>query len=137
MRTAIDTNVLSAIWGFEPNALSLSKLLTESRRNGSVVICGAVFAEAIAHPGSTEEFVRGFLEETGFSVDFDMGEEVWTEAGRRYALYAERRRRSSKEPSKRLLADFVIGSHALLHSDRLFTLDRERYQRDFPELKLL
>ena len=137
MRTAVDTNVLSAIWGSESNALSLSKSLTESRRSGSIVICGVVFAEAIAHPGSTEEFVRGFLQETGFSVDFEMGEEVWAEAGRRYALYAERRRRSSKETSKRLLADFVIGSHALLQSDRLLTLDRERYLRDFPELKLL
>jgi len=38
-----------------------------------------VFAEAIAYPGSKRSrgrrgVVRGFLEETGFSVDFDVGE---------------------------------------------------------------
>ena len=38
---------------------------------------------------------------------------------------------------KRLLADFVIGAHALYSADRLLTLDEGRYRRDFPELKLL
>jgi predicted nucleic acid-binding protein len=36
----------------------------------------------------------------------------------------------------RLLADFIIGSHALVHADRFMTLDPKRYAREFPELKL-
>jgi hypothetical protein len=36
-----------------------------------------------------------------------------------------------------MLVDFVVGSHALLTTDRFLTLDQERYVRDFPELKLL
>ena len=37
---------------------------------------------------------------------------------------------------KRLLADFIIGSHALAQADRFMTLDPKRYERDFPEPKL-
>jgi hypothetical protein len=35
-----------------------------------------------------------------------------------------------------LLADFVVGAHALLLADRLMPLDAARYSRDFPELLL-
>jgi predicted nucleic acid-binding protein len=53
------------------------------------------------------------------------------------AHYAKRRRRSSCQGPKRLLADFIIGSHALSRADRFMTLDPKRYAPDFPELKLL
>jgi predicted nucleic acid-binding protein len=36
-----------------------------------------------------------------------------------------------------LLADFIIGSHALAQADRFMTLDPKRYARDFPDLKLV
>jgi predicted nucleic acid-binding protein len=62
---------------------------------------------------------------------------VWVEAGRRFARDAKRRRRSAGHGAKRLLADFIIGSHALVHADRFMTLDPKRYARDFPELRLL
>jgi hypothetical protein len=61
----------------------------------------------------------------------------WIKAGRRFAHYAKRRRRSSCQGPKRLLADFIIGSHALSRADRFMTLDPKRYAPDFPELKLL
>ena len=141
MRTAVDTNVLSAIWGRESNAHEMSRMLAEARPTGSVVISGAVFAEALACPNANEAFVRRFLDQTGVVVDFELGEEAWTETGRRYARYADRRRRSSrpgaKPETKRVLADFIVGAHALLRADRMITLDRGRYRRDFPELTLI
>ncbi len=137
MRTALDTNVLSAIWDQEPSVGRLTHLLGESSRAGSVVLCAAVYAEAIAHPRMTEEFLGQFLSDADVVVDFELDEQVWLEAGRRYARYAKRRRRSGQEQPRRLLADFLIGAHALLTADRLITLDKGRYERDFPELKLV
>jgi predicted nucleic acid-binding protein len=137
MRSAVDTNVLSAIWDREPSAARLTQLLDEASRAGSVVLCAAVYAEALAHPRMTEEFLEEFLRNTAMAVDFGLDERVWLEAGRAYARYAKRRRRSAKEQPKRLLADFVIGAHAMVTADRLVTLDRTRYERDFPGLKLV
>jgi hypothetical protein len=36
-----------------------------------------------------------------------------------------------------LVADFVIGAHALLRSDRLLTLDARLYKQDFPDLEII
>ncbi len=137
MRTAIDTNVLSAILSGERGAAKLAAQLGEARLHGALLISPAVFAELLAYPGMTEGFAREFLATTGVTVDFRLEEEVWTEAGRRFARYANRRRRTSGTGPKRLLADFLIGAHALVQADRLITLDPKAYQQDFPEVRLL
>jgi predicted nucleic acid-binding protein len=109
MRTALDTNVLSAIWDDEPNATDLAEKLGEARRAGTVVICGAVFAEALAHPKVTEDYLASFLQSSGVQIDFVLDKKVWAQAGRRYAEYAARRRSSGGGEDKRLLVDMVIG----------------------------
>ena len=136
MRTALDTNVLSAVWDQEDSSSRLIEVLRDARREGSVVLCAAVYAETLAHPSMSESAIRQFLVETEIVIDFDLEEHVWVEAGRRYGQYAERRRRSTHEQPRRILADYVIGSHAMLMADRLITLDPRRYRSDFPELRL-
>jgi len=137
MRTALDTNVLSALWNKEPTAESLTAMLGAAAEAGSVVLCAAVYAELVARPQSTEESVWRFITDTRIVVDFELTEEVWVEAGRAFRRYSERRARSGAGPALRLLADFIIGAHALVMADRLMTLDRGRYERDFPQLKLI
>jgi predicted nucleic acid-binding protein len=137
MRTAIDSNVLSALWSKEPFAAQVAKKLGDAKSEGGLVVGAAVYAELLAHPKATESFVNSFLSDTGIAVDFEFEQGVWLEAGRRFARYATRRRRSTREGPKRLLADFIIGSHALVQADCLMTLDPERYVRDFPELRLI
>ncbi len=137
MRTAIDTNVISALWSGEPLAAKVAAGLAEAQAQGGLVICGAVYAELMAHPSATQSFVDGFLRETKVVVDFDSGETLWRTAASSFAAYANRRRRSAGGAPKRLLVDFLIGAHALLRADRLMTLDAERYVREFPKLRVV
>lgn len=137
MRTAIDTNVFSAIWSGEPTAKKLVQQLGAAREDGALLVSPFVYAELHAYPGATEAFVRGFFEATGVTVDLRLEERIWAETGRRFALYAARRRQSSGTGPKRLLADFLIGAHALVQADRLLTLDPHRYSQDFPEVRLM
>lgn len=137
MRTAIDTNIISALWTGEPSAEKIVAILARSSRAGGLTIAAPAYAELLAYPGATPEFVGGFLDSTRAIVDFRLDEAIWREAGLRFAKYAARRRLSRAGAPRRLLADFIIGAHALLHADRLLTLDVPLYARDFPELKLI
>jgi predicted nucleic acid-binding protein len=137
MRTALDTNILSALWSGEPEASRIVLALGEARAQGGTVICAPVFAELLAHPSVTADFVETFLRETGISVDFHLTEDTWRHAAKSFADYAQRRRRSGGDSPKRLLVDFIIAAHALLHADRLMTLDPKRYSQDFSKLRLV
>ncbi len=137
MRTAIDTNILSALWSKESSASAIAKNLGNAKAEGGLVVGAPVYAELLAFSKATESFVNNFLSDTGIFVDFDFQQPVWLEAGRRFARYAKRRRRAARLGPRRLLADFIIGSHALAQADRLMTLDPQRYKQDFPELKLI
>jgi predicted nucleic acid-binding protein len=137
MRTAIDTNVISCLWSSTPLAAQMATLLGRASNEGGLVVCGPVYAELLAHPNATEQFVDEFLTTTGIVVDCLLDEKIWREAGRRFAAYANRRRRSGGGSPKRLLVDFLIGAHASLCADRLMTLDRDRYAQDFPRLRMI
>lgn len=137
MRTALDSNVLSALWSAEPPASRVMEELKNARAFGGIVICGPVYVELAAHPTAPRNFVDKFVRDTGITIEFNLDEAVWRKTADAFATYAQRRRRSGGTSPKRLLADFLIAAHALLHADRLFTLDPSRYQQDFPELQLL
>jgi predicted nucleic acid-binding protein len=137
LRTALDTNVLSALWSREPVSIGLPGRLGEARNRGALVVSPVVYAELLAHPKADRSFVDSFLDDTGIVVDFHLERDIWLDAGGRLARYAAQRRKSGPDQPKRLLADFVIGSHALLHADRLMTLDIARYRRYFPELNII
>ena len=101
------------------------------------MICGAVYAEIHAIPGITAKLLADFLEDTGIAVEPQINLQDWQVTGRVFAAYATRRRKHGDGQSKRLLADFIIGTHAAQHCDRLLTLDPKRYSQGFPNLKLL
>src|SRR5208282_462239 len=123
MRTALDTNILSPIWSAVPSAAMISAQLSKVRAEGALVISAPVFVELSAVPGLNVQTVRKALAETAIAIDFDLEEDVWMLAAASFAAYALRRRRSGGGSPKRLPADFVIASHALLKADRLMTRD--------------
>lgn len=134
MRTAIDTNVFSAILSGEKSAEKAIAQLGKAKIHGALLISPFVFAELLAYPRATETYIHKFLADTGVEIDLKLNERIWTEAGLRYAA---RRRQSTAEGPRRVLADFLIGAHALVQAEQLLTLDPKRYQQDFPEVRLL
>jgi predicted nucleic acid-binding protein len=138
LKSALDTNAIVYLIGDEPGAALLAEtVLAEARRAGALVICGAVYAELFAHPRLTPALLTQFLSDTGIEPEFDTSRQIWHEAGIRYSRYAARRRKAGADSPRRLLADFIIGSHALLRADRLITFNASDYKRDFPELKII
>ena len=136
MRTAIDTNIISALWSGEATAAVVKNLLDEAAERGGLVICPVAFVELRAFPRATASYVDSFLDETGIVADWTFDEAIWQLAAERYERYAVRKRKQKMGEPKRLIADFIVGAHALLRADVLLTLDPRPYCRDFAELSL-
>jgi predicted nucleic acid-binding protein len=136
VRTAIDTNIVSALWAGETTAGTVKKMLDEAAERGGLVICPVVYAELRAFPRATAAFVDKFLDDTGILPDWDIDRAVWQLAAERYEKYALRKRKQKMGEPKRLIADFLVGAHALLRADVLLTLDPRPYLRDFAELSV-
>jgi predicted nucleic acid-binding protein len=137
MTTAIDTNVVVALWDRDPTLSLAAQIALEGAFNrGSLIVSAPVFAELMAAPGRTETFVNSFLEETGIVVDWELREAVWRHAGRAFQQYAEHRRKQRESGSRGILADFLIGAHAQTNGYRLLTLDERLYKAAFPTLTI-
>jgi predicted nucleic acid-binding protein len=136
LTSAVDTSVISAIWTDQPGTEMADALLDESRRHGVLMISGIVFAELLAHPGTNAGFAEDFFEKAGIDIDYTTDRAIWREAGLRYRAYGVRRRKAKHASPCRMLADFVIGAHALLRADRLITFNGADFRRDFPELRI-
>lgn len=136
MRTALDTNVFSLMWANGDASMQAESMLLQARREGSLIICPVVYVELRANPvmGSAIDL---FLKEAAIEVDFSMTPDMWREAGDRFSRYCERRRQSGGGEAKGLVADFLVGAHALMGSERLLTFDVKRFEVDFPELNLM
>ncbi len=137
MTTAVDTNVIIALWDNDPAfSLAAQTALEAAFHRGNLIAAPPVFAELLAAPGRTEVFVDSFLEETGIAIAWELDESVWRAAGRAFRSYAERRHKQRDSGPRRILADFLIGAHALTHGFRLLTLDDRFYRAAFPTLTI-
>jgi predicted nucleic acid-binding protein len=137
MTTAIDTNIVVALWDKDKEAfLPARSALEAAHHRGNLTVAAPVFAELIAAPGRNEDFVSAFFENTGIAIDWELGEEVWRSAGNAFRGYAERRRKQRDFGVRRILADFLIGAHAAVHGYQLLTLDVHLYRAAFPTLKI-
>ena len=154
MISAVDTNVLLDILVPNANHVEGSRaLVAEARRLGAVVISEAAYAELAAHFQDSNGFERfrsgiGIRLERSSLAALDLAGSAWR-------TYTRRRPRSlvcaqcgtpqsvrcegCGEPLRtrqHIVADFLIGAHALVHADRLLTRDRGFYATYFPNLEL-
>lgn len=138
MTTAIDSNIFIAFWDANGALNSLAQsALTAAWNRGPLAVAAPVYAELLAFPGRTEAFLDAFLRETGITIEWEMGETIWRTAGRAFQTYAARRKRRQGSAPRRILADFLIGAHALRNGYRLLTLDSGLYQAAFPRLNIV
>ena len=131
MIAAVDTNVILDVAGDDPGfADSSERLLTQAYDSGSLVMCSLVYAE-LAPQFETRELLDSALNVLGIRLIEDGADVAWL-AGCKWAEY-----KANGGTRDRLLADFFIGAHALLHAECLLTRDRGFYKTYFSELKLM
>jgi predicted nucleic acid-binding protein len=137
MRTAIDTNIISAIVSNKPGWQDLAELLRHLRGEGALIVCAPVWAELGAHPLLGGKDITTFLQSASVTVDFTLSKEVWAKAAEAHSAYAVRRRSSGGDTPRRILADFLVGAHALVCTERIITLDHRFTELTFPGLKVV
>ena len=130
MITAVDTSVLIDVFGNDPAfGHSSAEALRECLRTGTLIACDIVWAETRAVFPDERSFASAI---TTLGVRFSpLTEKSAAHAGSAWKAY-----RKAGGRRTRLVADFLIGSHALYQADRLLTRDRGYYRSYFAGLKL-
>jgi predicted nucleic acid-binding protein len=135
MITALDSNILVALWEADHTlSLAANLALKSARAAGNLIISAPVYAELLAGAGRTEKFLDSFFSGTSIAIDWDLDESVWRAAGLAFQSYATRRRKQRGSEPRRIQADFLIGAHALKHGYHLLTLDERLYAAAFPRM---
>jgi predicted nucleic acid-binding protein len=156
MITAVDTNIiLDVLIPGEPFGESSKELLDHYLSKGKLILCEVVFAELAAMFPSEEE-LTSFLADTKMSLAHSNEISLYM-AGSRWAEYV---RKSAKNRltcgkcghafeapcpqckaflTKRLhvLADFLIGAHALVQADCILSRDLGVYRTYFSDLNVI
>ncbi len=134
---ALDTNILSAYLNPQDVHFGIAQSnLARVANAHRLLICGAVYSELLAAPFSSESRLDEFLEDYAIALDWQTEENIWREAGRAFRIYSQLRQKYVQPAPRRILADFLIGAHALERNLTLLTLDSRVYATSFPKLQL-
>jgi len=129
--TAIDSNVVLDILGANPvHGPGSLRAIGDAQELGVVMACDLVWAEVGANYHDPEAAADAL---DGLGIRFAaVDPEVAAAAGR--VWWDHRRQGGSRE---RMLADFLIGTHAWMRADRFLTRDRGFYREYFKRLRIV
>lgn len=132
MITAIDTNILIDILEPDPVFGQASKqALRRCLQEGSVIACEVVWAEVVTAYNNKKKQVVDILSRIGIEYS-PMTLEAALEAAACWSAF-----RKKNKVRDRIVADFLVGGHARILSDRLLTRDRGFYRDYFKGLKVI
>jgi predicted nucleic acid-binding protein len=156
MITAVDTNIiLDVLIPGEPFGESSKELLDHHSSKGKLILCEVVFAELAARFPSEEE-LASFLADTRMSLVYSNEKSLYM-AGSRWAQYARKGTKNRFSCGKcghafdatcpqckaalterlHVLADFLIGAHALVQADCILSRDLGVYKTYFSDLAVI
>jgi len=131
MITAVDTSVLIDVFGADPHFGATSASALRSCMNaGAVVASEVVWAETRAAFETDEGFAHA-MQTAG------IGFSPATQQSAMLAGVTWKKYRASGGQRKRVIADFLIGAHAVQQCDRLLTRDRGYYRKYFGRLVIV
>ncbi len=133
MRTAVDSCVLFDVLGADPRFGEDSReALRRAYDAGALLACEVVWAEVRAHFPDRATFDEAMRK---LGIRFDPLEAAAAElAGE---LWRGIRRVGPKQPRTRVVADFLLGAHALRQADAILTRDERFFRATFSGLRVI
>ncbi|MDE2716094.1 MAG: type II toxin-antitoxin system VapC family toxin [Chloroflexota bacterium] len=128
MITAVDANVLLDIFiASDRHGLQSKERLVAAYDAGAIIVSDVVYAELVPSFRDRTALDSALLELGATLSPIDSS--IAYEAGLRWKRY-----RAAGGPRNRIIADFLIGAHALAVADVFLTRDRGFFSTYFPEL---
>ena len=129
MITSVDTNILLDVFvSSAPRHSQSQEWLIGAYDRGAILVCDVVYAELVPAFGNRSSLDNALREINATVSPIDTV--IAYEAGLRWARY-----RQAGGSRERIIADFLIGAHAIANADAFLTRDRGFYVTYFPELQ--